>query len=244
MNRRQLANLLRPWLERLGIASLSRPALHGIDRRLAQILPQRGGWFLEAGANDGFQQSNTYYLERFRGWHGVLVEPEPSLAAMCRRRRPRASVLECALGSPETADATIELRCAGLMSHVRGALGHDSMERERAAHGLALQGLPPQERTVTVPVRTLTEVLDQAAAPAQPDLLSIDVEGYELEVLKGLDLRRYQPKAICIEVRTSNLEEVRLMLARHYHLKEVLHAGEQHGDYLFILKSQSTSSNA
>ena len=56
----------------------SKPALHGMDVKLDTILDKDGGFFIEAGANDGFTQSNTYWLERFRGWHGLLVEPMQS----------------------------------------------------------------------------------------------------------------------------------------------------------------------
>ncbi|MDZ4287032.1 MAG: FkbM family methyltransferase [Prosthecobacter sp.] len=228
---------MRPWLERLGLPWLSRPGLNGIDRRLAELLPQRRGWFVEAGANDGFEQSNTYYLERFRGWRGVLVEPEPRLAAACRQRRPKSQVVECALGAPDMAGKTVRLRCAGLMTTVCGALGSETSERQRAAQGLAIQGLPVEERIIQAPVRTLTEVLEESDAPAEFDLLSIDVEGCEVEVLKGLDLRRHRPKAICLEVRAVHLAEVGQMLESYYEMKEVLHEGEQHGDYFWLRRA-------
>ena len=38
---------------------------------------QRGGFFIEAGADDGELLSNTLYLEFKRGWTGLLVEPNP-----------------------------------------------------------------------------------------------------------------------------------------------------------------------
>lgn len=237
--RRAIQNRVRPWLEWLGLPWLSRPALNGIDRRLAALLPQRGGWFVEAGANDGFAQSNTYYLERFRGWRGILVEPDPTLAAECRRKRPKAQVVECVLGAPERAGQTVRLRSAGLMTTVCGALGDETTERLRAAQGQAIQGLPVEERIIQAPVRTLTEVLEQCGVPAEMDLLSIDVEGYELEVLRGLNLERYRPRALCLEVRAVHLDEVRRMLEEFYELTEVLHKAEQHGDYLWVRKAKS-----
>jgi hypothetical protein len=142
--------------------------------------------------------------------------------------------VECALGPPELAGKTVDLRYAGLMTSVRGALGDDLSERKRATHGLALQGLAQEERIVAAPVRTLTEVLADCGAPVAIDLISIDVEGYEVEVLKGLDLERYQPRAICLEVRTDHLPVVREMIEGRYVLKEVLHESAQHGDYLWM----------
>jgi hypothetical protein len=80
----------------------SQPALFGMDRRLEALMPWPGGTFLEAGAHDGYTQSNTYFLEHHRGWSGVLVEPVPELRAKCERRRPRAQVFGCALVGPGT----------------------------------------------------------------------------------------------------------------------------------------------
>src|SRR5262245_47416510 len=69
--------------------------LRGLDRRVAAYLLRDSGVFVEAGANDGVEQSNTYVLERYRKWRGLLVEPVPELADACRRNRPNA-VVECA----------------------------------------------------------------------------------------------------------------------------------------------------
>ena len=66
--------------------------------------------------------------------------------------------------------------------HVAGALS--SLERDRMAPGAEL------ERVIEVPVRTLDDVLAEAQAPAPIDLLSLDVEGHELQVLDGFDARR------------------------------------------------------
>ena len=68
---------LSPWRRRLceavGIRRYSRLALDGLDAKLEQHLDFDGGFFVEAGANDGLTQSNTYYFERWRGWRGLLV---------------------------------------------------------------------------------------------------------------------------------------------------------------------------
>lgn len=234
--RERLNNMLRPVLELLGIDALSWPGLNGLDRKLARHLPERGGWFVEAGANDGFQQSNTYHLARFQRWRGVLIEPVPHLAAQCRKRRPESKVHECALGAPESSGSTVKLRFAGLMTNVCGALGDEMTETRRAQAGLAVQGLPVEPRVVEVPLRTLTEVLIESGTPSRFDLLSLDVEGHEVEVLKGFDLDRHQARLICIEARRTRLEEVRERLSARYEMIEVLHEGSEHGDYLFRLR--------
>ena len=89
--RRRLLEARRDW-------SRSRPALHDLDRILERHLPARPGYFVEAGACDGYFQSNTYSLERIHGWRGVLVEPVPFLARAAARDRS-ARVFNCALVS-------------------------------------------------------------------------------------------------------------------------------------------------
>ena len=71
-------------------------ARDGLDDLLATHLPDTGT-YIEAGALDGFEFSNTYYLDRVRGWKGLLVEPNPMQFAECQRFRTRADVVHCAL---------------------------------------------------------------------------------------------------------------------------------------------------
>ena len=97
---RRLDRMRRRRLEARGDYSRSSPALYDMDRRLAAHIDLAPGFFVEAGANDGYHQSNTYRLERVHGWRGVLVEPVPSLYRAARRERPAAQVFNCALVAP------------------------------------------------------------------------------------------------------------------------------------------------
>ena len=74
-----LSKIRRTICEYFGIARYSRPALNDIDRKLEKYLDFEEGFFVEAGANDGFNQSNTYYLEKIKKWSGILIEPIPDL---------------------------------------------------------------------------------------------------------------------------------------------------------------------
>jgi FkbM family methyltransferase len=231
--RDRLLNLLRPIFEFLGIAWLSRPSLNGLDIALERLLPQSGGWYVEAGAYDGFQKSNSYYFARMKRWRGVLIEPLPKLASICQQRRAESIVVSCALGAPEAEGSTLKLRHAGLMTMVCGVLGDDDKERKRAIEGLAMQGLPVAEHLLEVPVRTLTSVLKETMTPSDFDLLSLDVEGFEVDVLRGLDLQLYCPKAICIEVRHENLVAVTRLLQSYYEKPLHLTSNDNYTDCFF-----------
>lgn len=242
--RDRLINLVRPVLEFFRIGWLSRPALNQLDEKLERLLPRHGGWFVEAGAYDGIQQSNTYYFARLKGWRGVLIEPLPQLARRCQQRRKESIVISCVLGAPEDSGRTVRLRHAGLMTMVCGALADDATEHARADAGLKGQGLPPLEQFVEAPVRTLTDVLAESGTPPDFDLLSLDVEGAEVAALRGLDLHRFLPRAICVEVRHENLAAVQSLLADHYEQPISLTTNASYADCFFALKIQTSSAAA
>ena len=90
--------------------------------------------------------------------------------------------------APDSPIAEVTLHFGDLMSTV-GDAGH-------AAGGLAVVGRPAYE--VSVPAKTLTAILDEAGAPPI-DLMVLDLEGHELEALRGLDLDRLAPSHLLLE---------------------------------------------
>ncbi len=227
--RQSLKRARRAVCESLGIHRYSRPALYDLDRKLERHLDLDGGVFIEAGANDGVRQSNTYYFERIRGWSGLLIEPVPELAAECRKNR-RASVIEAALAATDVPGATVELHVAGLMSTVVGAMGDAAATDRHIAAALEIQKLVATRR-IRVPARSLSALIDAAGFTRPIDLLSLDVEGAELMALRGLDLGRHAPRFICVEARQES--EITALLAPRYELREVLTDVGTHRDLLF-----------
>lgn len=213
--RAQFGRLRRRVFERLNSPRYSRPALYGLDRKLERYLPFRDGFFVEAGANDGYNQSNTYYFERFKGWSGVLVEPIPELFRECVVERPRSQVFNCALVPAGYAEATVRMRYGGLMSLVEGALGSSKADEAHVRAGTQLGW--DRNYEVSVPARTLSSVLDEVGVP-DVDLLSLDVEGYEAQALRGLDLDRHSPRYMLIEIldKTRGRQEIEALLGDRY----------------------------
>jgi FkbM family methyltransferase len=232
---RRLGGPLEEMLFRFRLVSIwargliGRPytALYSMDVRLEKYLGFRGGTFIEAGANDGIAQSNTYVLERKLGWKGLLVEPVPRYAAMCRRSR-KATVVNCALGPTAKEGEELEILAGGLMSlatTVDDSQLHGRSVQEHAAFGAREFGSRAPE-LVKTRIRALSGVLDEQGIE-KIDFLSLDVEGFELEVLKGLDLARHRPRYFLIE--TAQLDAVKEFLGTRYTLLEAF----SHHDYLF-----------
>jgi FkbM family methyltransferase len=210
--RRAFYNLDGPWLrcrlfEALGSRRYSWPALNELDRRLQPLLPDRPGTFLEAGAHDGYTQSNTYYLERFRGWRGVLVEAVPELATKAVKRRAQSRVVQAALVGPEREGEEVVIHFGDLTS----TLG----DRGLTERGLHNAGREPYD--VRVPGRTISSILDEAGLSSL-DLLLLDIEGQELEALRGLDLERHGPALMVIEMLDMATQRPAFdeLLASHY----------------------------
>ena len=200
----------RTLFELLGSDRYSHLALNDLDRKLARHLDFRDGIFLECGANDGLAQSNTYWFERFQGWRGLLIEAVPEKAEEARRNRPKAKVVNCALVADDSI-SSVQLRAAGLMAFVSGAFSGDeeTLQIENAKRVQHLQTV----QTIEVPAHPLSRVLDEAGLP-RIDLFSLDVEGYECEVLKGLDVARHRPRYILVETKRPGA--VLELLAPHY----------------------------
>lgn len=144
------------------------------------------GCYVDAGSAAPVKDSNTYALYT-KGWRGIGVDPIefsdwPVL-------RPDDVFVRTALGaSPgkvlfHVYDSTLQISTASPDIRVHWSING---------------GLNPS-RSLTVPVRTLNDVLEEHLAGRTLHLVSIDVEGMEREVLQGFDLRRYRPWVMVLE---------------------------------------------
>ena len=216
-----ITQLFQKWNRRREKRSF---ALNGLDRKLEEYLGFDDGFFIEAGANDGISQSNTLYFEKYRHWRGLLIEPVPELAARCRENRPACLVENCALVPFNHPSDTVEMRYCNLMSLVKGAMKSEEADLAHIQKGSEVQRIAPRE--LRVPAQTLTAILDRHRPP-RIDFFSLDVEGYELSALQGLDLARYRPAFILVEARER--DEIDRFLESHYDVRAVL----SHHDVLY-----------
>ena len=144
------------------------------DRIIAQIFEnKRDGFFVDLAAHTPVELSNTRTLERDFAWHGVCIEADHAYFVELALYRA-CSVVQAVVAS--RANATV------LYRHQASFGGVSHFEERRRLRTPKVTGTS-KLRTVT-----LTDVLRQTGARPVIDYLSLDVEGFESEVLLGFDL--------------------------------------------------------
>lgn len=158
--------------------------------------------FVEVGAFDGFHWSNTYPLINL-GWSGLMFEPAAEYAQMCRARyaaHPWIEIEQCAIAEE---CGRVKLFAGGSMT----TIAEDMIDIWNQDALLRTQGLNA-ERFVWCEAHTLDCRLKERACPAEFDLLSVDAEGADDRVLRGLDLAYYHPSMIIIEMDVNATEPI------------------------------------
>ena len=193
------------WLFFRRITKIGYFGLNKIDRHLEEYFPNKNGYFIELGANDGVSQSNTLFLERYKNYKGVLIEPHPGNFEKCQKNRSEKNhYFMGACVSFDYGQSTMNFIYSNLMTvSLEGETTIDD-PRNHAKQGKKFL----RDESIfqfSAKTQTLNDVLKQANAPIFIDLFSLDVEGAEIEVLKGIDFSQYRFKIICVETNNFNL---------------------------------------
>ena len=177
-------------------------SLNQLDSKLEKYVNYDNGYFVELGANDGVTQSNSLYFEKYRNWHGLLIEPTPHNFLECRKNRsPKNSIYCAACVSFDYDKEFVRIAYSNLMST---PVSLESDIKDPLAHArLGDQFLGKNEIVFEfgAVAHPLNALLLDADAPKLIDFLSLDVEGAELEVLKGVDHKVFRFKFILVECR-------------------------------------------
>ena len=171
-----------------------------LDKKLDTLFNyQDNGIFIDVGAHDGINQSNTCFFEKTRKWNGVLITPNKDKYNECIINRNN-SITNCvACVSPEYTSRTIE----GDFWRLNGSINcYRSKSKTKE----------------TVDCATLTEILDSNLKIFKSkysknlkdgiDLLNIDTSAFEYDVISGLDLNKYNVEFILIEILIENYNKV------------------------------------
>jgi FkbM family methyltransferase len=171
---------------------------------LSQADFKRGGYFVEFGASNGVDGSNTYLLEKEFGWNGILAEPAKIWHADLRANRTVSIDTDCVWKDSGSTLSFNEVDNASL-STISSFSGSD-MHQEGRRTG----------KRYNVKTISLVDLLDKHNAPRQIDYLSIDTEGSEYEILSNFDFQKYEFRTITCEHNFSPMrEKIFNLLTRH-----------------------------
>jgi len=160
--------------------------------------------YLDIGAGDPVLSNNTYALY-LTGSRGVLVEPNPTLVRKLKAVRPGDVVIGCGVGLKETTAADYYV--------IRGNWPLNTFSPEAVAEYRKQWAADPVERVIRMPLIAINQLMTDHFGSA-PDLLSIDVEGLDLAVLRTMDYRAHRPAAICAETKKPGMSHDRTPIAQ------------------------------
>jgi len=142
--------------------------------------------YIDIGAHHPWYYNNTYLFYR-QGARGVNIEPDPSLHAGLRRGRRRDINLNLGIGPREA-----ELDFYVMSTPTLSTFSSSEARRYVEEHGLHI------DATRQIKVQTFAQTVDTYMGRT-PDLVSLDVEGWDLDILRSIDFTRHRPHAFCVE---------------------------------------------
>ena len=211
-------------------------SLSTIDLLITHIFKnKKKGFFIDIGCNHPVYNNNTYLLYK-KGWRGINVDLDKQSIKLFNLFRKYDFNKNAAVSS---VSKEVDLYFYHNKSAIN-TLNKTSAEFQKA--------IPKEVRKITT--NTLNSIiLESSFADKKVDFLSIDVEGYELEVLKGFDLKKYSPKVIVIEFLDLSLKKLEVV---NFKIQTVLDSPVYkymtdnnytlvnwiHSDLLFVSKDQ------
>lgn len=144
---------------------------------------KRSGFFVEFGATDGVELSNTWLLENTYGWSGILAEPARGWHEDLKRNRNCAIETKCVWkANGET------------LTFTEAPRGENSGISEFVSSSRKLRGTSYDVETIS-----LNALLESHNAPEVIEYMSIDTEGSEFDILNAFDFDRWQMRLMTIE---------------------------------------------
>lgn len=147
------------------------------------------GFFVDVGAHHPFRFSNTFLLYR-RGWSGINIDSLPGTKQLFDRSRLRDLTLEMGI-SEQPATLTYWAFEESAYNTFDESIGKQRIKKQ----------VSRLKSTTQIPIVPLSDILEKNCHHGQSiDLLTVDVEGFDLQVLKSNDWERYRPKVVLSEV--------------------------------------------
>lgn len=181
-------------LDGFAIKSYSQEGEDMILRRLFE--KRKGGFYVDVGAHHPKRFSNTFYFYKKR-WRGINIDAMPGSMRLFDKIRPRDINVEAAISSES------KEMCFYVFNEPALNTLDESLAKSRTNDEYYVTKI---ERCRT---RTLADVLDEKKpAGERITFMSVDAEGFDLDVLRSNDWGRYRPEYLLVECYGKNIQEI------------------------------------
>ncbi|WP_414528207.1 FkbM family methyltransferase [Nodularia chucula] len=164
------------------------------------------GFYVEVGCNHPIAYSNTWKLY-LRGWQGITIDANPELIKTFKKIRPKDISLAKVVSDENKIVKFFFSEKSTLISGVDAKLEGNKRTEENS-------------KVVEIKAEKLEEILNDNQCPEKIDFLCIDVEGEELNILNSLNITRYRPRLILVEIHKfdilqANVNPIYTFLSSH-----------------------------
>ena len=171
--------------------------------------------FLEFGATDGLELSNSYILENYSNWTGVLGEPDPQWHERLKINRPNSKIVTECIWKDSNEEIEFLSSDSGVLSTISSFRYSDKD---------TMQGNSEQRnksfKRINVKTISLNDLIKRDFNEISPSYISIDTEGSEYEILKNFDFKKYRPIFFTVEHNyTANQKNIDELMNRNNYLR-------------------------
>jgi len=169
--------------------------------------------FLEFGATDGLNLSNSYFLENHLNWKGVLSEPSPQWHESLKTNRTNSTIITKCIWTKSNEELDFFVSGIGAYSTLKNYIDNDFKSMPDNTIARKKNG-----KFIKVKTISLNDLIKDYFQNKSPSYISIDTEGSEFEILKSLDFKKFRPIVFTIEHNFTDYEKKidDLMIANDY----------------------------
>ena len=150
--------------------------------------------YLEFGATDGLELSNSYLLENSYNWKGVLSEPSVQWHELLKKNRNNTQIITKCIWKESGKKLDFFMSDNGELSTLK-----DFVESDKTSMPGNTDLRKKSGKMISVETISLNDVIKEYFRDICPSYISIDTEGSEYEILKAFDLNKYRPKLFTVE---------------------------------------------
>jgi FkbM family methyltransferase len=181
----------------------------GDDIQLHKLINSTSpGLYVDIGCWHPIKASNTYFFY-LRGWKGLCIDPNPELEILYAKYRPTDNFINCAVGE--------DLKFFKYYMLQEQFSSMNTLDLEFIKNHNLVDKI---KKEINIPTLSLKTILDaNVKKNDRLDFFDIDVEGFDIEVLKSNDWKKYRPKVIVVETDLMLQEDLNSQIVNYLELQ-------------------------